>query len=59
MQFSVQNLFGHDDRYLICKAFSYYAMTLYEKSGSNTCMTFSTHKQKIPSKKPLFWWYPA
>jgi len=22
-------------------------------------MTFSTHKQKIPSKKSPFWWYPA
>jgi len=22
-------------------------------------MTFSTLKQKIPSKKSLFWWYPA
>ena len=44
----------YDHRYLICKESSY-TMTLYEKNGSNTCMTFSTHKQKIPSKTSLFW----
>jgi len=43
----------YDHQYLICEESSN-TMTRSEKNGSNTCMTFSTHKQKFPSKKAPF-----
>ena len=37
----------YDHQHLICEESSY-TMVWYEKNGSNRCVTFSKHKQKIP-----------